>query len=177
MAKQAGDIFIVGTLDDLTFYKMEGHYFVRMKSSLTGKRFWKDKAFERSRQSCKRFSKGNTLASRLYRSIEKEKRQRKLFCFLKGRAILLLKEGKSLLQAEKVLMGYLIEFGFIEKLISEPKQGMNKEDLSHYTLYPKTFQKSNPTAIKINFLKGKARLTPVLPDHRKSLEFEFLPDP
>jgi hypothetical protein len=44
MAKQAGDIFITGTIDDLCFYKMDGAYYVRLKSSLTGKKFWKNKA-------------------------------------------------------------------------------------------------------------------------------------
>lgn len=113
MAKQAGDFLIEGTIDELTFYKMDGKYYVRMKSSLTGKKFWKHKAFERSRQSCNRFSEGNKLASKLYRMIGEEKRQYKLFCFLKKRAILLLKEGKSLPETEEVLMDYLMEFGMI----------------------------------------------------------------
>jgi hypothetical protein len=116
MAKQAGKLFIEGTIDDLTFYKMEGTYYVRMKSSLTAKKFWKSKAFERSRESCKRFSEGNRLASRLYQTIEKEKRVYPLFCFLKKRAISLLKEGQSLPQAEKILSDYLIAFGFVENI-------------------------------------------------------------
>jgi hypothetical protein len=116
MAKQAGDYFIEGTIDDLTYYKMEGKYYVRMKSSLTGKKFWKHKTFERSRESCKRFSEGNRLASRLYRMIKKEKRQYKLFCFLKKKSILLLKEGKSLIEVEEILMDYLMEFGLVESI-------------------------------------------------------------
>jgi hypothetical protein len=115
MAKQAGDYFIEGTVDDLTYYKMEGKYYVKMKSSLTGKKFWKNKTFERSRESCKRFSEGNRLASQLYRMIKKEKRQYKLFCFLKKRSIMLLKEGESLIEVEEILMDYLMEFGAIEK--------------------------------------------------------------
>jgi hypothetical protein len=114
MAKQAGDFFIEGTIDDLTFYKMDGKYYVRMKSSLTKRKFWKSKAFERSRESCKRFSEGNKLASKLYKMIEKEKRVYTLYCFLKKRAILLLKEGKSLTEAEEVLTDYLQEFGAVE---------------------------------------------------------------
>jgi len=115
MAKQAGDFFIEGSIDDLTYYKMNGTYYVRQKSSLTKKKFWKSKAFERSRESCKRFSEGNKLASRIYRMIEKEKRVYSLYCFLKKRAISLLKEGKSQKEAEEVLMDYLRDFGFIEK--------------------------------------------------------------
>jgi hypothetical protein len=125
MAKQAGELFIEGTIDDLTFYKMDGKYYLRMKSSLTGKKFWRNKAFERSRASCKRFSEGNKLASKLYRMIEKEKKFYTLFCFLKKRAILLLKEGKNLTEAEEVLMDYLIEFGVVDCI--EPQlQSTNK---------------------------------------------------
>jgi len=72
MAKQAGSVFIEGCFDDLTFYKMDGKYYVRMKSSLSSRKFWKNKAFERSRQSCKRFAEGNKLASKLYRMLEEE---------------------------------------------------------------------------------------------------------
>jgi hypothetical protein len=93
MARQSGEIKIIGTVDDICFYKMEGKYYVRMKSSLTGKRFWKDKAFERSRQSCRGFGKANQLASKVYRSIEKEKRQYSIFCHLKTIAIALTGEG------------------------------------------------------------------------------------
>jgi hypothetical protein len=98
---------------------MEGKYYVRMKSSLTGKKFWKNKTFERSRESCKRLSEGNRLASKLYRMIEKEKRQYKLFCFLKKRSIMLLKEGKSFVETEEALTHYLIEFGFLNKKVRD----------------------------------------------------------
>jgi hypothetical protein len=115
MAKQAGEIFIRGTIDDLCFYKMDGVYYVRLKSSLTGKKFWKNKAFEGSRKSCKRFAEGNKLASKVYRMIEEEKRFYKIYCFLKRRAILLLKEGLQLQEAEEILIGYLFDFGLLKK--------------------------------------------------------------
>jgi hypothetical protein len=47
--------------------------------------------------------------------IEKEKRVYKLFCFLKSKAILLLKEGNRLDEAENLLTDYLVSFGIIEK--------------------------------------------------------------
>lgn len=114
MAKQAGAYRFIGTVDELSFYKMNEEYYVRLKSSLTGKRFWKDRAFEGSRRSCNRFGEGNRLASKLYKMIEEDKRVYPLFCFLKRRAILLLKEGVSVDEAEKVLKDYLAVFGFIE---------------------------------------------------------------
>jgi hypothetical protein len=126
MAKQAGDIFIEGTIDDLTFCKMNGKYYVRMKNSLTKKKFWKHKAFERSRESCKRFSEGNKLASKVYRMIEENKKDYKLFCFLKKKAILLLKEGKCLQESEAVLIDYLRAF----KIIREKRHKIITPDIN-----------------------------------------------
>jgi hypothetical protein len=113
MAKQAGDYFIEGTFDDLTFYKMCGRYYVRMKTSLTGKRFWKDKAFEGSRKSCSRFGEGNTLASTVFQLVREENRTNRLFPFLRTRSIALLKEGKAAEEVVCLLLDYLVDFGFI----------------------------------------------------------------
>lgn len=115
MAKQTGTIKLTGTIDDLCFYKMEGNYYVRLKSSLSGKRFQKDAAFAGSRRSASRFGEGNRLASAVYRLIDKEMRVYSFFCFLKRKSILLLKEGKSLQEAEATLKGYLLAFGYLQR--------------------------------------------------------------
>lgn len=143
MAKQAGEIFIEGSFDDLCFYKMDGKYYVRRRSSLGSKRFWKHKAFDGSRKSCKRFADGNKLASKLYRIVEAEKRVYKLFCFLKKKAVLLLKEGKNLAEAEEVLFDYLTQFGLVKRKeqaaaivkIKEKKFGAIKGTLLPFVYY------------------------------------------
>ena len=94
MAKQA-EGFLVGTYDDITFYKMEGQYYARRKSSLTGKKFWKHKAFEGSRRSCGRFGRGNQLASIVYNEIDESVRVYALYCRMKREAIAMLKAGKT----------------------------------------------------------------------------------
>lgn len=99
----------------MCFYKMNGEYYVRLRSSLTGKQFWKRKAFEGSRKSCKRFSEGNKVASKVYRMIEKEKREYALFCFLKKRAILLLKEAMNVEEVEAMLVDYIFGVGLMQK--------------------------------------------------------------
>lgn len=157
MAKQAGTIFIEGTLDDLTFYKMMGVYYVRMKSSLTGKKFWKHKAFERSRQSCKRFAEGNRLASELYGQLEKKKRQYKLFCFLKKRAILLLKEGKSLASAEQILNEYLVEFGYLEQPLHKPKTEKKENESIHPSSTRENSQTRDLQVRKTRLLRTKTK--------------------
>ena len=102
MAKQTGDIIIVGTIDDITFYKMEGKGYARKKSSLTGKRVKRDPRFKRTMQSAGRFGKGNQLASRVYRSLPREKQVYALFKELKRTAILAIKEGKG--EAEVLIL-------------------------------------------------------------------------
>ncbi|WP_410966294.1 hypothetical protein, partial [Salmonella sp. SAL4449] len=67
MAKQAGDIKITGTIEDITFYRMVGRYYARMKSSLTGQRVKKDTAFAGTMRSAARLALGSQLASKTYR--------------------------------------------------------------------------------------------------------------
>jgi hypothetical protein len=119
MAKQTGPVKLTGTIDGLCFYKMEGEYYVRRKSSLSTKRYQKDAAFSGSRRSSSRFGEGNRLASKVYQLIAEEKRVYSLFCFLKSRSILLLKEGNSLVQTEALLRDYLVAFGFLKS--TKPK--------------------------------------------------------
>lgn len=87
--------FLVGTYDDITFYKMEGAYYARMKSSLTGKKFRTHSAFAGSRRSCNRFGRGNKLASMVYKEIPEEERKYEVFCRMKSAAIAMLKAGKE----------------------------------------------------------------------------------
>jgi hypothetical protein len=108
-----GDVFYEGTIGKVTFYKMWGKYQRRRKSSLTGKRFRKDKAFKGSRESAERFALGNKLASKLYKMVDLEKKAYKLFCFLKTRAIELIKEGNTVEETKEVLVDYLRSFGMI----------------------------------------------------------------
>jgi hypothetical protein len=95
MAKQIGDIIIVGTIDDITFYKMDGKGYARMKSSLTGKRVKKDPRFKRSMQSAQRLGRGSQLASKVYRKLPRQEQAYALFKELKSIAVLAIKEGKS----------------------------------------------------------------------------------
>ena len=46
MAKQMGALQIRGTVGGICFYKMEGMYYARTKSSLSGERVKTDPAFE-----------------------------------------------------------------------------------------------------------------------------------
>ena len=95
MARQTGDIIIVGTIDDITFYRMEGRGYARSKSCLKGERVKRDPRFKRTMQSARRLGKGSQLASIVYRSLPREEQMYKLFKELKRIAILAIKQGKG----------------------------------------------------------------------------------
>ncbi len=98
MARQAGPIFFTGTLDDITFYKMEGLYYARKKSSLDKKRFRTDPRFKRSRASADRFGEASRLASEVYQLLPKEARGKGVIGKLTAQVGQLLKEGKDPIQ-------------------------------------------------------------------------------
>jgi len=123
MARLTGDFKFTGTIDGLCFYRMYDDYFVRTKSSLTGKRFWKDRAFEGSRKSCTLLAKASTLASWFYKTYPKEKRRKGLFNEMTGRVKLWLKEGKTEQEAMLLLEQY---YPFQQKEIKEKKKAKEK---------------------------------------------------
>ena len=111
-----GYVHYHGTIDILSLYWLGDLHVARKKSSLNGERFNKEKCFEGSRRSAERFAEGNRLASKTYALVDKQKKVYFLFCFLKKKAILLIKEGKSAWEAEACLVDYLKDF----KLLPTP---------------------------------------------------------
>jgi hypothetical protein len=95
MAKQVGHIFIQGTLDDLTYYKMDGVYYVRKKSSLSRKKVLNSPRFERTRQHASQLAEASKIASAIYKEIPKEEKSIDLFRSIVGKAKVLLASGKS----------------------------------------------------------------------------------
>lgn len=98
MAKQTGDIRITGTVEGLCFYRMEGGYYVRRKSTLTGRRFRTEAAFAGSRRSAGLLASASSLASQLYRQLPTDRKARKVFQTLTGEVRELLAKGLSAAQ-------------------------------------------------------------------------------
>ncbi|HZI01361.1 MAG TPA: hypothetical protein VEX63_09440 [Flavisolibacter sp.] len=84
MAKQSGPIQITGTIDALAFYKMDGRYYVRTKSSLTRKRVLRDTAFKSSLQRTELFGIAANLASSLYKQLTKSQKGKGVIGKLRG---------------------------------------------------------------------------------------------
>jgi hypothetical protein len=123
MARLTGDFKFTGTIDSLCFYKMYGDHFVRTKSSLTGKRFWKDTAFEGSRRSCNLLAKASALTSLFYKTYPVEKRRKGLFNEMTGKVKLWLKEGKTEEEARLLLKK---NYPVLQKEIKEEQRRVKK---------------------------------------------------
>lgn len=95
MAKQIGPLFITGTIDNITFYQLEGIYYARKKSSLSGRRVKTHSHFKRTMENAFRLADASKIASAVYRLIPKSERQHKMYRVLTGAAMDLLKQGST----------------------------------------------------------------------------------
>lgn len=103
MAEQTGMIRMKGTVAGVCFFKLNGKYYARKKSSLSSKRVKKDPSFHETMKYAGLFAKASVIGSTVYQLLQKEKRGRKVYQQLTGKAMKLLKEGLS----EKEVMSIL----------------------------------------------------------------------
>lgn len=125
MGKQVGPIYLERTIDDVCFYKMNGEYYVRMKSSLTGKQVKTGKRFVRTMQSAGRMARGSKIAAGIYKALPVEIKEFSLYRALVGEAVLLLKAGKTDEEARLVLW---------ERYLAEFEEGYREEDVFRHEL-------------------------------------------
>jgi len=104
MARQAGPIYLIGTIDDITFYKMEGEYYARKKSSLDRRQFRTDPRFARSRKAAHTFGEASQLASAIYWQLPKAQRGKGVVNRLTGQVGQLLRKGLS---SQQILKHFL----------------------------------------------------------------------
>jgi hypothetical protein len=69
MAKQIGLFKITGSFGGICFYRLDGIYYARAKSSLYGKRVRTDPAFKETMKYANRLGNASKIASALYREI------------------------------------------------------------------------------------------------------------
>src|SRR5690242_525363 len=104
MARQTG-VPITGTIGNVTFYKRNGKYFARKKSSLTRKRVRKSKAFRKTMMYAGWLVRASKIASRIYRKIPPRKRSINLYRKITGEAMLLIRAGMADKDVAIVLQG------------------------------------------------------------------------
>src|SRR5689334_12173924 len=115
MARQVGDIKVVGTMDNLCFYEMEGKYYVRMKPGPDRKQFFKGAKYAPQREASKRMILSAQLVSLVYQQIPKEKKKYQVCCEMQKRAALLIKGGMELSEIIEQLGEYLVDDGYLRK--------------------------------------------------------------
>ena len=84
-----------GTIAGICFYKLEGNYFARTKSSLTGSRVKNSKVFRETMKYAGLFAKASVIGSAIYRMLPGYQRHRSVYQQLTGKAMKMLKDGLS----------------------------------------------------------------------------------
>ena len=84
---------ITGTRDGICIYKMRGEYFVRSKSSLSGKRVKTSPAFKNTMLHADLLGRASRIASFVYRGLPAAVREHSVYRSLTGDAMRLLKRG------------------------------------------------------------------------------------
>ena len=80
MAKQIGLLQIMGTVHGICFYKMDGKYYARTKSSLSGERVKSDPVFAETMRYAERMEIASKIASAIYRqTVPEHERSREKF--------------------------------------------------------------------------------------------------
>jgi hypothetical protein len=94
MPKQKG-LFITGTYNGMCYYKMNGQYYVRRKSTLSGKRVKRSPAFKLTMKYAGLLGQASRMAGEVYRSLPRAQRKHALYRALTGLAMQLLKAGTA----------------------------------------------------------------------------------
>ena len=95
MAIQCGKIHLSKTLGNITFYQMNGKWYARRKSSLTGKRVKKDPRFHKTRVQAGFFARGSKIAASVYRDLQEGQRELSHYRALVAAATKLLRAGRT----------------------------------------------------------------------------------
>ena len=94
------NIGITGTVGNICFYEMNGQFYARSKTSLTGKRMKRDPAFQQAMLNAGLFGRASVIASVVYRLLPAKEKGISKYRNVTGMAMRLLKGG---MQEEEVL--------------------------------------------------------------------------
>lgn len=93
MAKQVGPVFLTGTVGNITYYKMDGQYYARSKSSLSRKRVKRSRSFKRTMEYADWLAQASKIAAAIYRLFPRKTRQHADYRTITGQAMQLLRSG------------------------------------------------------------------------------------
>lgn len=98
-----GNIYTKGTFGNLCFYRVQGKYYVRRKSRLTGKRVKKDPVFRRTMEHAGILARASKIGSVIYRALPADFRQFWMYRAFTGEAIGLLRGGMTEPEVKELL--------------------------------------------------------------------------
>jgi hypothetical protein len=116
MPKLTSGTGITGTVQNMLFYKRGDTYLLRSVSSLTRKRVLTDKAFLKTMEQASIMATASHLASKLYKSLPKNKRNHALFHALVSAALEGVKAGLSSKKIEVRIKKDFPEFKYLRKI-------------------------------------------------------------
>ncbi|WP_298734480.1 hypothetical protein [uncultured Chitinophaga sp.] len=93
MSKQRRPVYITGTVNGICYYKMNGRYYARRKSSLSRKRVKRDPAFRLTRKYAGLLGQASRIAVGVYRLLPRHQKKIALYRAMTGKAMALLKQG------------------------------------------------------------------------------------
>ena len=86
MGKQKGPLFITGTYNGICYYEMDGEYYFRKASSLSGKRVKRDPSFALTMTYAGILGQAAIIASEVYRMLSPGLRERSIYRAMTSRA-------------------------------------------------------------------------------------------
>jgi len=93
MSKQRGPVYFTGTVDGICYYKMNGKYYARRKSTLSRKRVRRDPAFARTRRNAELLGQASRVAAGVYRLLPRAQKKLDLYRAMTGQAMEMFKKG------------------------------------------------------------------------------------
>ncbi|MFT3827347.1 MAG: hypothetical protein QM731_25690 [Chitinophagaceae bacterium] len=117
MAKQLGRFKFERTFDNVVFYRLGDKWYVRMKSSLSGRRVKTSKKFVKTMAYARRLGQGAVLAGAVYEKLPESWKMFELYQKLTGVAAQLLNEEKSVDDINNALEQQLYDWGYRKEII------------------------------------------------------------
>ena len=108
MGRQIHPVKLRGTVDNLTFYKMDGIYYIRKKSSLSRHKVLTAPCFEKTRMHAAQLKLASKIGSKMYRPLNKEQKCIDLYRAIVGRAKTLLHKGKTKQEIKQIIKAEFI---------------------------------------------------------------------
>jgi hypothetical protein len=111
MAKQAGAHPFTGKMGETIGYKANGEYLCREDGSLKGKQVRNNPRFQRTMEFAAMFAQASKAVVLIYRALPKEQRKHGVYGKLTGKAMSLLKNGKTVEEVKELLIKQYVDGG------------------------------------------------------------------